>query len=149
MGYALLKAKSSKILKQDTFAAEDKTAEGICSLYVYPNLLWDLCLSDEIRSVLIAFSLPCSLKLKDFHKFDSAATALEQTAALVEGKVTPRLSGLLDSIKDEKKVSLAVADPKLGTMSTGSQDRKLLVDDVHSQCHQQAPPALPQPHIRL
>lgn len=43
--------------------------------------------------------------------------ALEQTAALVEGKVTPRLSGLLDSIKDEKKVSLAVADPKLGTVS--------------------------------
>ena len=40
--------------------------------------------------------------------------ALEQTAALVEGKVTPRLSTLLDSIKDEKKVSLAVADPKLG-----------------------------------
>lgn len=85
MGYALLKAKSSKILKQDGFTAEDETAEGICSL----------------------------LKLKDFHKFDSAATALEQTAALVEGKVTPRLSGLLDSIKDEKKVSLAVADPKL------------------------------------
>ncbi|CAF9914188.1 MAG: Nucleolar protein 58 [Alectoria fallacina] len=87
VGYALLKAKSSKILKQDGFAAGDETAEGICSL----------------------------LKLKDFHKFDSAATALEQTAALVEGKVTPRLSGLLDSIKDEKKVSLAVADPKLAT----------------------------------
>ena len=34
MGYALLKAKSSKILKQDGFAAEDETAEGICSLYV-------------------------------------------------------------------------------------------------------------------
>ena len=43
------------------------------------------------------------------------ALALEQTAALVEGKVTPRLSALLDSIKDEKKSSLAVADPKLGT----------------------------------
>ena len=42
--------------------------------------------------------------------------ALEQTAALVEGKVTPRLAGLLDSIKDEKKVSLAVADPKLGKL---------------------------------
>lgn len=28
--------------------------------------------------------------------------------------MTPRLSSLLDSIKDEKKVSLAVADPKLG-----------------------------------
>ena len=35
--------------------------------------------------------------------------------ALVEGKVTPQLATLLDSIKDEKKVSLAVADPKLGT----------------------------------
>lgn len=44
--------------------------------------------------------------------------ALEQTAALVEGKVTPRLATLLDSIKDEKKVSLAVADPKLGIISS-------------------------------
>jgi nucleolar protein 58 len=52
--------------------------------------------------------------LKEFQKFDSAATALEEVAALVEGKVTPRLASLLDSIKDEKKVSLAVADPKLG-----------------------------------
>ena len=39
---------------------------------------------------------------------------MEQSAALVEGKVTPRLAGLLDSIKDERKASLAVADPKLG-----------------------------------
>ena len=45
---------------------------------------------------------------------DIRIEALEQTAALVEGKVTPRLSTLLDGIKDEKKVSLAVADPKLG-----------------------------------
>lgn len=55
-----------------------------------------------------------SLKLKQFQKFDSAATALEEVAALVEGKVTPRLASLLDSLKDEKRVSLAVADPKLG-----------------------------------
>jgi nucleolar protein 58 len=55
--------------------------------------------------------------LKNFQKFDSAATALEEVAAVVEGKVTPRLANLLDSIKDEKKVSLAVADPKLGTMA--------------------------------
>lgn len=87
VGYALLKAKSSKILKEDKSMGEDETAEGICSL----------------------------LKLKDFHKFDSAATALEQTAALVEGKVTPRLSTLLEGIKDEKKASLAVADPKLAS----------------------------------
>ena len=62
----------------------------------------------------ILITLSHSLKLKEFRKFDSAATALEEVAALVEGKVTPRLASLLDSIKDEKKVSLAVADPKLG-----------------------------------
>lgn len=53
-------------------------------------------------------------KLKSFKKFDSAATAVEQAASIIEGKVTPQLSALLDEIKDEKKVSLAVADPKLG-----------------------------------
>lgn len=56
-------------------------------------------------------------KLKGFQKFDSAATAVEEAASIIEGKVTPRLSSLLDGIKDEKKVSLAVADPKLGTSS--------------------------------
>ena len=55
------------------------------------------------------------LKLKNFQKFDSAATALEEAAAIVEGKVTQRLASLLDEIKDEKKVSLAVADTKLAT----------------------------------
>ena len=52
--------------------------------------------------------------MKTFQKFTSAAIALEEAAAVVEGKVTPLLSSLLDGIKDEKKVSLAVADPKLG-----------------------------------
>ncbi|KAI9811736.1 MAG: Nucleolar protein 58 [Pycnora praestabilis] len=85
-GYALLKAKDKKLLKREDLAAETETAEGVCSL----------------------------LKLKQFKKFDSAATALEEVASLVEGKVTPLLASLLDSIKDEKKVSLAVADPKLG-----------------------------------
>ncbi|KAI9796518.1 MAG: Nucleolar protein 58 [Candelina submexicana] len=84
-GYALLKAKDKKLLKKDDLAAETETAEGVCSL----------------------------LKLKQFQKFDSAATALEEVASLVEGKVTPLLASLLDSIKDEKKASLAVADPKL------------------------------------
>ncbi|KAK5019843.1 hypothetical protein BJ546DRAFT_987268 [Cryomyces antarcticus] len=85
-GYALLKAKDKKLLKRDDLAGDIETAEGVCSL----------------------------LKLKQFQKFDSAATALNEAAALTEGKVTPMLSSLLDSIKDEKKVSLAVADPKLG-----------------------------------
>ncbi|KAL8726246.1 MAG: hypothetical protein Q9166_006834 [cf. Caloplaca sp. 2 TL-2023] len=87
VGYALLKAKSSKLLKEDHFKPEDDTAENICSL----------------------------LKLREFHAFDSAATALEQSAAIVEGKVTPTLAGMLDAIKDEKKASLAVADPKLAS----------------------------------
>ncbi|OJJ78494.1 RNA-processing protein NOP58 [Aspergillus glaucus CBS 516.65] len=85
-GYALLKAKDKKILKKDDLAAEASTPEGVSNL----------------------------LKLKSFKKFDSAATALEEVASLVEGKVSPRLASLLDEIKDEKKVSLAVADPKLG-----------------------------------
>jgi nucleolar protein 58 len=55
--------------------------------------------------------------LKNFQKFDSATTALEEVTAIIEGRVTSRLASLLDSIKDEKKVSLAVADPKLGMFS--------------------------------
>lgn len=85
-GYALLRATDRKLLKRDDIAEEASTAEGVSKL----------------------------LKLKHFEKFDSAATALEEVSALVEGKVTPMLSNLLQSIKDEKKVSLAVADPKLG-----------------------------------
>jgi len=52
--------------------------------------------------------------LKKFAKFDSAAAALNEAAALSESKVTPMLASLLDHLKDEKKASLAVADPKLG-----------------------------------
>ncbi len=63
---------------------------------------------------LCADPVPPRLKLKTFQKFDSAAMALEEVAALVDGKVTPMLASLLDTIKDEKKASLAVADPKLG-----------------------------------
>ncbi|KAF2138566.1 uncharacterized protein K452DRAFT_256171 [Aplosporella prunicola CBS 121167] len=85
-GYALLKAKDKKLLKRDDLAQETETAEGTCNL----------------------------LKLKKFEKFDSAATALNEAAALTDGKVSPMLASLLDSIKDEKKASLAVADPKLG-----------------------------------
>lgn len=54
------------------------------------------------------------LKLKKFVKFESAAQALEEVAALIDGRVTQTLSTLLDTLKDEKKAILAVADPKLG-----------------------------------
>lgn len=54
------------------------------------------------------------IKYKEFAKFDSAASALEEISGLVEGKVTPRLQNLLNEFKDEKKVTLAVAESKLG-----------------------------------
>ena len=85
-GYALLKAKDKKLLKRDDLASDLTGVENVTSL----------------------------LKLKEFQKFDSAAAALEEAAAIVEGKVTPKLASLLDTLKDEKKISLAVADPKLG-----------------------------------
>ncbi|KAK5723426.1 Nucleolar protein 58 [Elasticomyces elasticus] len=89
-GYALLKAKDKSLLKHDDLAKEAETAEGVCSL----------------------------MKLKQFRKFESASSALEEAAALTEGKVTPMLSAMLNDLKDEKKVSLAVADPKLGNAIT-------------------------------
>ncbi|KAJ4318286.1 Nucleolar protein 58 [Neodidymelliopsis sp. IMI 364377] len=54
-----------------------------------------------------------SLKLKKFTKFENAVTALNEAAALTDGKVSPMLSNLLQELKDETKASLAVADPKL------------------------------------
>ena len=54
------------------------------------------------------------LKLKSFAKFPSAATALDEVSALVEGKVSPMLASMLDELKDDKKESLVVADAKLG-----------------------------------
>jgi len=85
-GYALFKAKDKKLLKRDDIASQFDSVEKVCE----------------------------QLKLKSFAKFDSAAAALEEAAAVVEGKVTPQLSTLLSTVKDEKKLSLVVADPKLG-----------------------------------
>lgn len=114
-GYALLKAKDKKLLKRDDLATEASTAEGVSNLYVVCRY-WFLPMRDFVFHLILIMSRSYRVKLKSFQKFDSAATALEEVASLVEGKVTPRLAGLLDEIKDEKKVSLAVADPKLGTI---------------------------------
>ena len=53
--------------------------------------------------------------MKEFAKWDSAAAALAELDALLDGKVPPILVGLMESLKDEKKLSLAVADKTLGT----------------------------------
>ena len=54
------------------------------------------------------------LKLKNFAKFESAASALEEVTAIVENKVSPMLASLLEGFKDEKKATLVVSEPKLG-----------------------------------
>ena len=61
-GYALLKAKDKKLLKRDDLVEETSTAEGTAGL----------------------------LKLKEFKKFENAASALEEAAALTDGKVCQR-----------------------------------------------------------
>ncbi|KAI3395594.1 hypothetical protein diail_1106 [Diaporthe ilicicola] len=87
VGYALFKAKDKKLLDDSELDARLQTAEQINN----------------------------ELKLKEIVKWDNAATGLEEVAGLAEGKVTPLLAQLLESIKDEKKASLAVSDAKLGT----------------------------------
>lgn len=49
-----------------------------------------------------------ALKLKRFQKFENAVTALNEAAALTEGKVSPMLSNLLQELKDETKASCAL-----------------------------------------
>ncbi|EJT71499.1 nucleolar protein nop-58 [Gaeumannomyces tritici R3-111a-1] len=84
-GYGLFKAKDKKLLDGDVESRLD-TAEMINN----------------------------ELKLKEFVKWESASAAVGEIGALLEGKVPPMLAGLMDAIKDEKKVSLAVADKNIG-----------------------------------
>ncbi|KAI1427952.1 Nop domain-containing protein [Xylaria sp. FL1777] len=85
-GYGLFKAKDKKLLSRDDVAEQLSSAEAINSM----------------------------LSLKKMVKFEDSAQALSEYSSLTEGKVTPLLQQLLDDIKEERKASLAVADPKLG-----------------------------------
>ncbi|KAI0593291.1 nucleolar protein 58 [Biscogniauxia sp. FL1348] len=85
-GYGLFKAKDKKLLSRDDVSQQLSSAEAINSM----------------------------LSLKKMVKFEDSAQALSEYSALTEGKVTPMLQNLLDDIKEERKASLAVADPKLG-----------------------------------
>lgn len=93
-GYGLFKATDKKMLKNEELAAELGRPEKVVEM----------------------------LKFKKFVKFDSAATALEEAAALKEGKVPELLTTLLEDLKSEKKASLAVADMKLGTAISNLPD---------------------------
>ncbi|EGO56957.1 hypothetical protein NEUTE1DRAFT_65898 [Neurospora tetrasperma FGSC 2508] len=85
-GYGLFKAADKKLLSSDNLAERLNSVEKITK----------------------------EIKYKEFAKFESAATALEEIAGVVEGKVTPKLNSLLAEIGNEKKVTLAVAESKLG-----------------------------------
>ncbi|KAI1495635.1 nucleolar protein 58 [Biscogniauxia marginata] len=85
-GYGLFKAKDKKLLSRDDVSQQLSSAEAINSM----------------------------LSLKKMVKFEDSAQALSEYSALTDGKVTPMLQNLLDDIKEERKASLAVADPKLG-----------------------------------
>ncbi|KAI0202964.1 hypothetical protein F4808DRAFT_48671 [Astrocystis sublimbata] len=85
-GYGLFKAKDKKLLSRDDIAEQLSSAEAINSM----------------------------LSLRKMVKFEDSAQALSEYSSLTEGKVTPLLQQLLDDIKEERKASIAVADPKLG-----------------------------------
>lgn len=70
---------------------------------------------ESFKSASLANLIVSRLKLKEFAKWDSAATALAELDNLLDGKVPPLLANLMDMLKDEKKASLAVADKSLGT----------------------------------
>lgn len=106
-GYVLFKATDKKLLKRSDIADSFKTAEDTCNLYG-PKAV-------NFKAKIRTLTKDSSLKLKRFQKFDNAASALEEASALGEGRVTGLLSSLLDTIKDEKKAALAVADAKLAS----------------------------------
>ncbi|OAA51174.1 nucleolar protein NOP58 [Beauveria brongniartii RCEF 3172] len=93
-GYGLFKSADKKLFKNDDLAAELGRPEKLVEM----------------------------LKLKKFVKFESAAMALEEAAALKEGKIPELLSSILDDLKSEKKASIAVADMKLGTAISNLPD---------------------------
>lgn len=64
------------------------------------------------------------MKLKKFEKFENAHTAVEQSAAVQDGRVSSMLSNLLQELKDETKASCTSAaharrDPKILTCRSG------------------------------
>ncbi|SCU84965.1 LAMI_0C09604g1_1 [Lachancea mirantina] len=84
-GYALLKSSDKKIYKSS-------------------SLLKDLSSSDKVLK---------EFKIAAFSKFSSAANALEEANAIVEGKVSSQLQKLLDEAKADKKATLVVSETKL------------------------------------
>lgn len=116
-GYALFKASDKKLLSQGS--------------------------EHVIKHTHDATATAGLLKLKKFAKFGSAAEALDQAAAVQDGKVTPMLQKLLDSVKEEKKASLAVADAKIGKFKSNNTPPRVEILSNQRQRHYQD--SRPQP----
>lgn len=89
--------------------------------------------SDSKALTATPSKIPSFLKLKRFEKFDSAAMALEEVDAIVNGKVTDKLANMLSG----EKGKLVVADAKLGTSITKHPDLdfKLISDATTLDLH--------------
>lgn len=85
-GYALLKAADKKIYKSSSLVEDLNTAEKVAEQF----------------------------KIHRFEKFQSAANALEEANAIIEGKVSENLQKLLEDAKSDKKATLIVSEAKLG-----------------------------------
>lgn len=85
-GYALWKAADKKIHKSSSLVEDLNTAEKVAEQF----------------------------KIHRFEKFQSAANALEEANAIIEGKVSENLQKLLEDAKSDKKATLIVSEAKLG-----------------------------------
>ncbi|ODV68785.1 nucleolar protein 58 [Hyphopichia burtonii NRRL Y-1933] len=85
-GYALLKASDKKIHKSSSLIEDLNTAEKVAEQF----------------------------KIHRFEKFQSAANALEEANAIIEGRVSDNLKKLLEDSKSDKKATLIVSEAKLG-----------------------------------
>lgn len=85
-GYALLKAADKKIHKSSSLVEDLNAAEKVAEQF----------------------------KIHRFEKFQSAANALEEANAIIEGKVSENLQKLLEDAKSDKKATLIVSEAKLG-----------------------------------
>ena len=85
-GYALLKASDKKIHKSSSLIEDLNTADKVAEQF----------------------------KIHRFEKFQSAANALEEANAVIEGRVSDSLKKMLEDAKSDKKATLIVSEAKLG-----------------------------------
>lgn len=86
--------------------------------------------------MLISFCYVTRLKLRALHRFTSTATAVEDITAIQDGKLPKGLKKFLsDEVvgKGKGKETLAVTEPKLGTLLAPCRDVVLFSHSHFSQ----------------